>query len=402
LYIIVFTLVPGFSKFRIPGRFALFFSFCLILLAGIGITSLLKKDEKKDRRFLIVSSVVAGILVFFPFLFLAGAFDTASQYLAHEKVLATSKRAMASTLGMTVIIMLLLVGMLRSRRRDLFALLLALLVFIELYNYGSSFGAGTTNPEDFYRRFNLKPLKQELAAEKFRIQSRLYRGPGEGQMMLPRNLGNVENIPLIEGYNQLRLTRYNELLYQVDIQTGQKLFNIRYRKIPDKFQFERLTTAPRFYLSNSYTVLSTMDEVIAYMNSDDFTVGKDIALEQEPSGAIAVGEEASGTVTIIGENANRIELEVTTDKTALLSASEVYYPAWKAHIDGTPVELYPANLLFRAVVVPEGTHTVVMKYQSPAFTKGVLLSLAAVALILAVISGKRFLPERLYRPWMGF
>ncbi|MBD3345781.1 MAG: YfhO family protein [Chitinivibrionales bacterium] len=400
LYRVVFTIVPGFNKFRIPGRFAFFFSFCLILLAGIGMSKLIKRNEKKDRQYLIAVSVLAGVIALFSFLFLAGAFDTSSRYFAHEQVLSQSKNSVALTLGMTVVVMILLVGMIRTSQRGLLGFFLAMLVFIELYNYGSSFGGGTMNPKAFYRRFNLRPFKQELTQEKFRIQSRLYRGPGEGQMMLPRNLGNVEEIPLTEGYNQLRLTRYNELLYKVDIEPGQKLFNIRYRKMPDQFQFERLSTAPRFYLSTSYKVCSSIDDVISYINSDNFGVGKDIALEEEPAIAITPREDASGTVRLIEENPNRIELEVTADQPMLLSASEVYYPAWKASIDGKKTELYPANLLFRAIAVPEGTHRVVMKYQSSAFTKGMLLSLISLLFICVGIFGKRFLPKRLYEPWI--
>ena len=55
--------------------------------------------------------------------------------------------------------------------------------------------------------------------------------------------------------------------------------------------------------------------------------------------------------------------------------SEVYYPAWKAYVDGEPVSLYRTNYLFRGVPVPEGEHTVELRYESATLRLGTALSL---------------------------
>jgi len=46
----------------------------------------------------------------------------------------------------------------------------------------------------------------------------------------------------------------------------------------------------------------------------------------------------------------------------LLVLHDIYYPGWRAIIDGTPTPIYRANILFRAIEMPKGKHTVRFEY----------------------------------------
>ncbi len=94
-------------------------------------------------------------------------------------------------------------------------------------------------------------------------------------------------------------------------------------------------------------------------------------------------------------------LVVRTDAEApgLLMLGEVYYPAWKAYVDGRSVPLYLANHAFRAVQVPAGTHTVELRYESSTLRLGLAISGAAYALlaglaIAALVRRRHFAPTR--------
>lgn len=69
-----------------------------------------------------------------------------------------------------------------------------------------------------------------------------------------------------------------------------------------------------------------------------------------------------------------IQVETITDARGLLILSEVAYPGWRVSIDGQPAKLYTANGLFRAVVIPIGTHTVEFTFQSRSLQIGAIIS----------------------------
>ena len=92
---------------------------------------------------------------------------------------------------------------------------------------------------------------------------------------------------------------------------------------------------------------------------------------------------AKAKVTRFGEN--EIEASVSTKENGMLFFSEVYYPAWHAYLDGKETKLYRAFTSLRAVEVPKGDHTIVLKYESDAFKTGSMVTLATLGLSLAAL-----------------
>ena len=68
---------------------------------------------------------------------------------------------------------------------------------------------------------------------------------------------------------------------------------------------------------------------------------------------------ATGAVSLLSHTANRIRYRATLEGAALAVFSEVYYPDWKAHVNGEEQPIYRANYLLRALVLPEGDHDIV-------------------------------------------
>jgi uncharacterized membrane protein YfhO len=70
----------------------------------------------------------------------------------------------------------------------------------------------------------------------------------------------------------------------------------------------------------------------------------------------------------------------------LLVLTDIYYPGWKAFLDGRRVPLERVNYLLRGVAVPAGEHRVELRYEPTSFRLGWMISLAtALALIGAVL-----------------
>ncbi len=71
-----------------------------------------------------------------------------------------------------------------------------------------------------------------------------------------------------------------------------------------------------------------------------------------------------------------------------------YAPGWQAEVDGRPAPVHTANMLFRAIVVPEGDHTVVLRYRPPAVIWGLAASaVSLVALGVMIVRTRRPTPE---------
>ena len=105
---------------------------------------------------------------------------------------------------------------------------------------------------------------------------------------------------------------------------------------------------------------------------------RDLAVVE--AGSPPAGE---GSARVRTYTPNEIVLDVEATEPGLLFVSEVYYPAWRAFIDGMPADVLRTNVAFRGVVVPEGRHEVVMRYSSAEFRAGFLISGLAAAAVLA-------------------
>ena len=71
---------------------------------------------------------------------------------------------------------------------------------------------------------------------------------------------------------------------------------------------------------------------------------------------------------------------------ALLVLSMAYNPNLVASVDGKPVPIYRANYVLCGVPVPQGKHTVTVRYESKPLQLGLIISLISglVALVLLV------------------
>ena len=61
---------------------------------------------------------------------------------------------------------------------------------------------------------------------------------------------------------------------------------------------------------------------------------------------------------IISYSTTEVTIETDSPSAALLVLTDVWHPWWRADVDGAPVEILKADVIFRAVVVAPGRHIV--------------------------------------------
>jgi hypothetical protein len=67
---------------------------------------------------------------------------------------------------------------------------------------------------------------------------------------------------------------------------------------------------------------------------------------------------APGTVRLVSYRNTVVEVEATAPEGGIVVLNDVWQPWWRAEVDGAPAEILRANVMFRAVRVPPGTHRV--------------------------------------------
>ncbi|HIK94454.1 MAG TPA: hypothetical protein EYG03_21120 [Planctomycetes bacterium] len=107
-------------------------------------------------------------------------------------------------------------------------------------------------------------------------------------------------------------------------------------------------------------------------------------VEGQPAVALRSASEDERAVEraeIVEYSANGIAIDAELQQPAMLVLSENIYPGWEATLDGTGVDILPANLFMRSVAVPAGKHRIKLVYRPVAFRRGVIISVATLVVM---------------------
>jgi hypothetical protein len=377
-----FNLVPGFEKFRNPGRMSLMFTFAAALLGGFGLQRMLDLAEEEKRKGQRMVIVLAGCGVLIWLVTQLGLFQPTNDPRLYEQVhsIATSEATTA------LILVLIVCGVVFSLMRNIISptvavIAVCLLQFVDVSVFGFNQNNARLDPKDYYGRSAeiVRLLKEEGKHEYFRVNSR-----EKGAMILDRNQGMIDRIFLMEGYTPLALQR--AYLPGKDWDQVRDMLNAKYRIVVDEhhqtMSLARATTyLPRAYFVYRDTVIKGEPEVRAFMEHGPFDPTRMIVLEEDRERLLADTAHATDwTATITSYSLNAISLAVATPKDGYLVLSEVHYPGWNAYVDGAREKVYQANWNLRAVRVSSGTHKVEIRFEPESFRRGSWITLATVGL----------------------
>lgn len=91
------------------------------------------------------------------------------------------------------------------------------------------------------------------------------------------------------------------------------------------------------------------------------------------------------TVSIVEYKNEKVVLNVHASADAYVFLSDSWYPGWNATLDGAPVPIQRADLIFRAVRVTPGDHRIEMTYQPTSLYIGAAISAIALLFVTGLI-----------------
>lgn len=381
--------VPGFDLFRAHARLSMIIGFAVAVLAGFGLDALHNgwTDEAARRRFsrylyALGGAAIIGVTGYL----LAGSWltDWLAGGIAYRE---QAQEAMGAQGGRFVLIWVLALALLAGwrwfrTRVPLLSIATVGLIAGDLFTAGMRFNPSSSGPETYFPYDDLvRALQQQQREDGGRVS---YRAGSYG--LLKRNAGVVFRIAALEGFaSPLRLAQTTPPTTQDRVFDLMNVtFHIRMLEDGKTATFAHNDDAlPRTFVVRNYAIAKNMETVARIMADATFNYRTTVTLDQSP--AIPIPSDTAAAVerpVITYYEANGMDIKVELARPGILVVGEVYYPAWRAYVDGREERVYRADGILRAIPLPEGAHTVEFRYRSFSVFLGAVVSLIFLLTVL--------------------
>lgn len=395
----LYRFVPGLGQLRAPARAVMLADLALAILAGLGLDVLLSPLARYARAVLrTLSRAVAGIavglaVIGLPLSYYLIARSSYDAGLAHRFTLVMN----GIVFGVVLLTASALVLAARRGRWTTPARLGVIAVIVlatDLVVLGSSVDVERNDPGSGYDypavvRF----LRRD--GEPFRIDSSSAPAwqPDGGAMHAVADMGGIHNPLGLAAYNTFTggmgprgSPLYNFLnvkyvLAEKGKPPGDARFVPVFNEDPQIDVYLNTAALPRAMLIYKSIPVGSGEEAWAAIHRPAFDPSREAVIE---GGPVLDGTSSESALAIGLPDANTIELEVTTSAPAYLVLSEVYYPGWRAEVDGRMARILPANFGFRAVYLEPGSHHVRMFFLPMTWVAGLAVSVVTWCALLIV------------------
>ncbi|MBC7224032.1 MAG: YfhO family protein, partial [Anaerolineae bacterium] len=383
-------LVPGLSQLRASARFVGLMDFGLAALAALGLDAILAVPPWEQPVPLVrlhegLRKVALGVwLVPVPLAYLA-------VLLMQDRDPQIFLRASVALIGVVLFAVFLLAswGWLAALRARWVGpagagFLAVALIFLDLASNGAYMDLGSEDPS---ARFSAHPALVTFLQgdpDLFRIDTRTdiaqWWQPDAALLHRLQDVGGVANPLALADFQRYweglggRSSRLYDLLNvkYVVAPRGAPMdaakFQVAFDGDPDLVVYRNEGFLPRAFLVNR-AISADGEKAWDLIHRPGFEPTQQVVVEGGPP--LEGRGPAAGRAKVVAYQPNRMEVQVETLEPAYLVLSEVFYPGWRATVDGAPAPVYRANAIFRAVPVPAGEHRVVLVFSPVSWRAGV-------------------------------
>jgi hypothetical protein len=373
LFGVLYAAVPWLWMTRSPSRFVYLISFALAALSAFGLDSMLQGAGHSEawapaRPFLKWVAIACAAALILPDIFTQitpGIWTSLSLLL----IIASCAWFFRLTL--------------RPSPSSVRVLLAAFILFdLGVFNWLEADKNQLAKTGDEYVRM----LSLRRPSEFVKAQPGLHRVAVSLQGSV--NIGDIYGVQSVWGGGATTIADFSQL------RPHQELLNVRYHikpaSTPDPGAiyrdeqwkvYEDQNGYPRAWLVHQTILEPSHDAVFRRIDKPgaDF---HNVAIIETPLPRNLDPNTAGDSVLFRSYEADSMSIDVNTAGTALLVVSEVFYPGWKATVNGQPAEIRKTDGALRGIVVPGGFSHVVMEYSPASFYTGIGLSLLTAACVM--------------------
>jgi hypothetical protein len=236
------------------------------------------------------------------------------------------------------------------------------------------------------RLHTFHPTEGESSSLWFTGRPEVFTDIGENDKLLKRGI-EKDFIGRLENYSLLGV-KYLILPKGVDMNKAAALKSrfdgLEPREFPLVYDrevriYENTEALPRAYMAFDVGQSGGYMEAQAALDNPGFEPGRSVVIEKDPPGWFSPEEAGIGEARITEYRTNLVKVDASTSAQGVLVLNDVYYPGWKAYVDGKKATIYRANGIVRGVFLDKGRHTVEFKYMPLSFVIGCGLALAGLA-----------------------
>ncbi len=410
IYQLYYKYLPFISTFRVPARCLVILDFILAIFVGLGVHCVQEKGFARSQyvlgmgAFAVLAAVlVAGSIVF--------------EIPIHSGQIITAMVLMTS--GIVVFHVAYV-----TKGSRLATALIIMVLFVDLAIVHSPLIPRLSNLELLEK----KPYEVvfEKDTDHFRVNipghlEELYGLPNRG--MLYRYSSINASTPIVvkdyfdfiyfmAGVPQPMMSRhtFSEELFLPGTIFSSRILGVKYAFYKTKGGYSMVKAdhyQPRAKLMRDVLFTPEYRGQLAILKNQEFRPYETVLLDESDKADVMGGNVNAGTIAqddvhIVSYSLNRIELESTSPSTTILLLSELYYPGWKAYVDGKKTPILRADYLLRAVKLDAGNHSISMVYRPMSFIIGLCTTLCTAlflgASLLHIIVSRR---QRMSAPQSG-
>ncbi|MBW1998360.1 MAG: YfhO family protein [Deltaproteobacteria bacterium] len=404
--------LPGFNSFRIPAQIIFLYVFGIAVVSGIVLDRVAKGAwglgwiSITPLAIMGIGFVVFAVGItysrygtFFHLfrLFAQGPVTDAQLVGLFERV----SRSVYQGLFVFFTTAVLLWALKRGKiQQEVFKGLVSFLLVADLFLFGS----------EFIRTYDF-----ETAPQKGRILSKLPQDPARGRVITSSDLFLVNDglryrFPSVLGYDPLILKRYVEYVLAAqgeDPRQPERMVNLsripdpsaklmallNARYLVDGKEIHELDSTVPYVTVVSKAVFKPPEKVLPFMAGEEFDPASMVVLEGGEGQAMRGGSRKPGEMgpsySVSEYHNDEIRIRIKTKRPAYLVLSEIYYPGWRARVDGKEVEVLRGNYIFRVVPLEAGEHEVQLYFISWPFRIGAAISLLTLLLSIFLLLRRR-------------